>query len=57
MKNAGDGMAMTRTIESALNTISDIQRMRELAVNLLTQRTHLEIVPFAARGQSADSGN
>ena len=33
VKNAGDGMAMTRTIESALNTISDmLQRMRELAV-------------------------
>jgi flagellin len=33
VKNAGDGMAMTRTIESALNTISDmVQRMRELAV-------------------------
>ena len=33
VKNAGDGMAMTRTIESALNTISDmIQRMRELSV-------------------------
>ncbi|MGB0997198.1 MAG: flagellin hook IN motif-containing protein, partial [Pseudomonadales bacterium] len=33
VKNAGDGMAMTQTIESALNTISDmLQRMRELAV-------------------------
>jgi flagellin len=33
VKNAGDGMAMTRTVESALNTISDmLQRMRELAV-------------------------
>ena len=33
VKNAGDGMAMTQTIESALNTISDmLQRIRELAV-------------------------
>ena len=33
VKNAGDGMAMTRTLESALNTISDmLQRVRELAV-------------------------
>ena len=33
VKNAGDGMAMTRTLESALNTISDmLQRIRELAV-------------------------
>jgi flagellin len=33
VKNAGDGMAMTQTIESALTTISDmLQRMRELAV-------------------------
>ncbi|MEC7780432.1 MAG: flagellin, partial [Pseudomonadota bacterium] len=33
VKNAGDGMAMTQTVESALNTISDmLQRMRELAV-------------------------
>ena len=29
VKNAGDGMAMTRTLESALNTISDmLQRVR-----------------------------
>ncbi|MEC7078651.1 MAG: flagellin, partial [Pseudomonadota bacterium] len=33
VKNAGDGMAMTQTVEGALNTISDmLQRMRELAV-------------------------
>ena len=33
VKNAGDGMAMTQTIESALNTISYmLQRIRELAV-------------------------
>ena len=33
VKNAGDGMAMTQTIEGALNTISDMyQRIRELAI-------------------------
>lgn len=33
VKNAGDGMAMTQTIEGALTTISDMyQRIRELAI-------------------------
>ncbi len=49
VKNAGDGMAMTQTIEGALTTISDMyQRIRELAIqsanatNSSEDRTYLQ---------------
>ena len=50
VKNAGDGMAMTRTVESALNTISDmLQRVRELAVQAETAPTLPGTVRFCSR--------